>query len=361
MIEVSALKGTNVPALLERIVLEAELLDLNVNPDASAEGFVVEATKQAGQGVVANLLVLKGTLRRGDMLLAGSCQGKVKSLHDDRGHVLPEAGPSTPAQVTGLDDVPEAGWPFQRVSDLEIARKVADDRAQRLREKELAARSHVSLENLFSAIKNEQVEELRLVLKTDVKGSLEAVRTKLEEIGTDEIRVKILHGAVGAINESDVVLADASDAVVVGFHVMPEAKARAAAERVGVQIRTYQIIYELLDGVRNAVEGMLAPEITELVLGHAEVREVFSIRKMGKIAGCFMTDGVGRRDAKVRLVRDGAVIYNNGEVDSLRRFKDDAKEVKEGFECGVRIVNYEDVKVGDVIEFFQLQEQKRTL
>ncbi|MFB3065606.1 MAG: translation initiation factor IF-2 [Planctomycetota bacterium] len=361
VIELSALKGTGVPALLERIALEAELLDLNVNPDANAEGFVVEASKQAGQGVVANLLVLKGTLLRGDILLAGSCQGKVKSLHDDRGHVLPEAGPSMPAQVTGLDDVPEAGWPFQTVSDPEIARKVADDRAQRLRATALAARSHVTLENLYSTIKNEQVEELRIVLKTDVKGSLEAVRGKLEEIGTDEIRVKILHGAVGAINESDIVLADASDAVVLGFHVMPEAKARAAAEKAGVQIRTYQIIYELLDGVHSAVEGMLAPEITENVLGHAEVREVFNIRKMGKIAGCFMTDGLGRRDSKVRLVRDGAVIYNDGQIDSLRRFKDDVKEVKEGFECGIRIAGYDDVKQGDVIEFFELQEQKRTL
>ncbi|MHC4940861.1 MAG: translation initiation factor IF-2 [Planctomycetota bacterium] len=360
MIEVSAHTGQGIPELLERISLEAELLDLQASPERPAEGFVVEASKQTGRGIVATLLVKNGSLNRGDMVLTGACQGRVKAMTDDLGKQVKSAPPSAAVVVTGLDEVPEAGWPFQVVRDKDLARKVAEERQHRQREKELASKAGSPMERLMDRLSDQDTKELRIVVKADVKGSIEAIRGKLEQLSNEEVKVKILHTGVGAINESDILLAEASGAMVLGFHVMADAKARQAAERAGVQIRTYQIIYELLADMRGAVEGLLPTDIKENVIGHAEVRQIFVYRK-SKIGGCMVIDGLAKRDAKVRLVRDGRVILNDGKLESLRRFTDDAKEVREGFECGLKIDGYDDIKEGDVVEFYELEEVRRTL
>jgi translation initiation factor IF-2 len=360
MINVSAVTGDGVKELLERVGLEAELLDLKASPEHPAEGYVIEARKQTGKGVVATLLVKNGTLRRGDYILSGTTQGKIKSLMDDRGKQVKNAGPSMPVEVTGFDDVPEAGWRFQVLRDKELAKKVATERSQRQRELDLASKAHTSFEKLMNRIESQAMRELRLVVKADVKGSLEALRGKLDAIGTDEVAVKILHTGVGGVTESDVLLAQASEALVLGFHVVPDGKARQTAERTNVEIRTSQVIYELIEDMQRAVEGLLPTESEEIVIGHAEIRTLFRHRKRN-IAGCMVTDGVARRDAHVRLSRQGRVILDDAELDSLRRFKDDAKEVKEGFDCGLMIVGYDDVKEGDVLEFYSIEERQRTL
>ncbi|MHC4452021.1 MAG: translation initiation factor IF-2 [Planctomycetota bacterium] len=360
MINVSAHTGDGIHELLERISLEAELLDLKASPDRPAEGFVVEASKQTGRGIVATLLVKDGSLNRGDMVLTGACQGRVKAMTDDLGKQVKHAPPSAAVVVTGLDVVPEAGWPFQVVRDEDLARKVADERQHRQREKELAKKAGSPMERLMDRLSDQDIEDLRVVVKADVKGSIEAIRGKLEQLSNDEVKVKILHTGVGAINESDILLAEASGAMVLGFHVVADAKARQAAERANVQIRTYQIIYELLADIRGAVEGLLPTDTKENVIGHAEVRQIFMYRKT-KIGGCMVVDGVARRDAKVRLVRDGRVILNDGKLESLRRFTDDAKEVREGFECGLKIDGYDDIKESDTVEFYELEEVRRTL
>ena len=360
MINVSAVTGDGVKELLERVALEAELLDLKASPEHPAEGYVIEARKQTGKGVVATLLVKNGTLRRGDYILSGTTQGKIKSLMDDRGKQVKNAGPSMPVEVTGFDDVPEAGWRFQVLRDKELAKKVASERSQRQRELDLASKAHTSFEKLMNRIESQAMRELRLVVKADVKGSLEALRGKLDAIGTDEVAVKILHTGVGGVTESDVLLAQASEALVLGFHVVPDGKARQTAERTNVEIRTSQVIYELIEDMQRAVEGLLPTETEEIVIGHAEIRTLFRHRKRN-IAGCMVTDGVARRDAHVRLSRQGRVILDDAELDSLRRFKDDAKEVKEGFDCGLMIAGYDDVKEGDVLEFYSIEERQRTL
>ncbi|MHC4954096.1 MAG: translation initiation factor IF-2 [Planctomycetota bacterium] len=360
MIEVSAHSGQGVPELLERISLEAELLDLQGVEDKAAEGFVVEASKQTGRGVVATLLVKDGTLNRGDLVLTGACQGRVKSMTDDRGTQVKAAPPSSAVEVTGLDEVPEAGWRFQVIQNKDLAKKVAVDRQQRQREQDLASKAGSPMERLMDRLGSAETRELRLVLKADVKGSVEAIRAKVEQLSNDDVKVKLLHAAVGAINESDILLAEASGAMILGFHVIADAKSRQAAEKAGVTIRLYQIIYELLGDIKGAVEGLLPTDTRETVTGHAEIRQIFVYRK-SKIAGCMVTDGNGRRDSKVRLVRDGRVIYDNGELESLKRFKDDAKEVREGYECGLKIAGYEDIKEGDIVEFYDLEEVRRTL
>ncbi|MHC4550819.1 MAG: translation initiation factor IF-2 [Planctomycetota bacterium] len=360
MINVSAVTGDGIVELLERVSLEAELLDLKASPSQPAEGYVIEARKQTGKGVVATLLVKNGTLRRGDYILSGMTQGKVKSLMDDRGKQVKNAGPSMPVEVTGFDEVPEAGWRFQVLRDKELAKKVASERSQRQREQDLAAKAHTSFEKLMDRMGSQDLNELRLVVKADVKGSLEALRAKLETAGNEQVQVKILHTGVGGVTESDVLLAQASDALVIGFHVIPDGKARTSAERTGVEIRTYQVIYELLEDVERAVEGLLPTETEEVVLGHAEIRQLFKHRKRN-IGGCMVTDGVARRDARVRLSRDGRVIVDNALLESLRRFKDDAKEVKEGFDCGLMIAGYDDIKEGDVVEFYAIEERPQTL
>jgi translation initiation factor IF-2 len=359
MVPVSAVTGLGVPQLLDRILLEAEVLDLKADTERPAEGYVLEARKHTGKGVVATILVKNGTVRRGDYLLSGTTQGKVKSLMDDRGKQVKEAGPSTPVEVTGLDDVPEAGWRFQVLRDTELAKKVASERTHRLREQELAAKAHTSFEKLMDRIGREDQRELRLVVKADVKGSLEAIKGKLETLSNSEVQVKLLHLGVGGVSESDVLLAQASSALVLAFNVIADAKARVIAERSGVQIRSYQIIYELVEDMEKAVMGLLPTEQEEVVLGHAEVRQLFRHRKRF-IAGCMVTDGVARRDAKVRLTRGGRVIVDGSEIESLRRFKDDAREVKEGFDCGLMLKGYDDVKEGDVLEFYKVEERQRT-
>ncbi len=359
MIAVSAVTGMGVKELLERVLLEAEVLDLKADPESPAEGYVLEARKHVGKGVVATLLVKNGTLRRGDYLLSGTTQGKVKSLMDDRAKQVKEAGPSTPVEVTGLDDIPEAGWRFQVLRDKELAKKVADERTHRLRSEELAAKAHTSFEKLMDRIGQQDQRELRLVVKGDVKGSIEAIKGKLETLSTPEVTVKVLHLGVGGVTESDILLAQASSALVLAFNVVADAKARGVAERAGVQIRNYQIIYELVEDVQKAVLGLLPTEQEEVVLGHAQIRQLFRHKKRF-IAGSMVTDGVARRDAKVRLTRDGRVITDGLELESLRRFKDDAREVKEGFDCGVMLKGYDDLKEGDVLEFYKIEERQRT-
>ena len=360
MIEVSAHSGQGIPELLERISLEAELLDLKGTPNKPAEGFVVEASKQTGRGIVATLLVKDGTLKRGDLVLTGSCQGRVKAMTDDTGKQVKTAPPSTAVELTGLDEVPEAGWRFQVIKDKNLAKKVATDRQQRQRESDLASKTGSPMERLMDRLGATDKRELRLVLKADVKGSVEAIRAKLEKLSNDDVKIKLLHTAVGGINESDILLAEASGAMVLGFHVVADAKARQAADKAGVQMRLYQIIYELLADMKGAVEGLLPTDMKETVTGHAEIRQIFVYRK-SKIGGCMVTDGNGRRDSKVRLVRDGRVVFDDGELESLRRFKDDAKEVREGYECGIKIAGYEDIKEGDLIEFYDVEEVRRTL
>jgi len=312
-----------------------------------------------GKGVVATLLVKNGTVRRGDYILSGTTQGKVKSLMDDRGKQVKEAGPSTPVEVTGLDDIPEAGWRFQVLRDKEMAKNVADERTHRLRSEELAAKAHTSFEKLMDRIGAQDQRELRLVVKADVKGSLEAIKGKLETLSNPEVTVKLLHLGVGGVSESDVLLAQASNALILAFTVIADAKARVIAERSGVQIRTYQIIYELVEDMEKAVLGLLPTEQEEVVLGHAQVRQLFKHKKRF-IAGSMVTDGVARRDAKVRLTRGGRIVTDGLEIENLRRFKDDAREVKEGFDCGVLLKGYDDLKEDDVLEFYKIEERQRT-
>jgi translation initiation factor IF-2 len=359
MVAVSAVTGMGVKELLERVLLEAEVLDLKADPARPAEGYVLEACKHVGKGVVATLLVKNGTVRRGDYILSGTTQGKVKSLMDDRGKQVKEAGPSTPVEVTGLDDIPEAGWRFQVLRDKEMAKKVADERTHRVREQELAAKVHTSFEKLMDRIGQQDQRELRLVVKGDVKGSIEAIRGKLETLSNPEVQVKLLLLGVGGVTESDVLLAQASNALILAFNVVADAKARAIAEREGVQVRTYQIIYELLEDMEKAVLGLLPTEQEEVVLGHAQVRQLFRHKKRF-IAGSMVTDGVARRDAKVRLTRDSRVVTDGLEVENLRRFKDDVREVKEGFDCGILLKGYDDVKEGDVFEFYRIEERQRS-
>jgi len=360
MLELSAKTGKGIDALLERLALEAELLDLKASPEKTADGYVVEASKQTGRGVVATLLIKDGTLNRGDYVLCGASQGRVKSMTNDIGKQVKTAPPSMAIQITGLDEVPEAGQRFQVVRNKDLAKKAATQRGFKKREKALAAKAHGSFEKLMDRMGGGGAREQNIVLKADVKGSIEAIRAKLEESGSEEVKVKLLHAAVGGITESDIVLAEASDAIILGFHVVADAKARAAAEAAGVKIRTYSVIYELLDDIHRALEGMLPKDIEEKVIGHAEIREIFMYKK-SRIGGCMVLDGLARRTAKVRLSRDGRVLIENGALESLKRFKDDAKEVKEGYECGLKVESFEDIKVGDQLEFYELEEKTRTL
>jgi translation initiation factor IF-2 len=361
MIETSAVTGQGIKELLEYLTLQAEMLELKANPALKARGTVIEAQLTEGRGVVANLLIQDGTLHRGDVIVCGRGEGKARAIRNDRDELLDEAGPSTPIAVTGLSEVPEAGDKFYVLDDASRAKALAETRQRRAREKALAERQHVTLENLFDRMKSGQTEEVRLILKADVKGSVEAIREKLESLGTEEVKVKLLHVAVGGVNESDVILADASDAIILGFQVVPEERARNLASEKGIEIRQYQVIYELIGDVREAMEKRLAPDRRESILGHAEVRALFKVSRMGTIAGCYVRDGVIRRNAHIRISRDGKVILNDASLASLKRFKDDTREVRDGLECGLRIDGFDDVKEGDVIEAYEFEEVKRTL
>ncbi|MEW6356777.1 MAG: translation initiation factor IF-2 [Planctomycetota bacterium] len=359
-VPVSALTGQGVDELVDLLSLEADLLELKANPDKLARGVALEARLSEGRGVVATVLVREGTLHTGDVVLCGHAFGRVRNMRDDKGKSLRSAGPSMPVEITGLSAVPDAGDVFYALGDAQKARAVAEQRSQRRREKERTAAQHVTLETLFSHLEKAAVKELRVILKADVAGSLEVIKKALDEIGTEEVKVSIIHSGVGGINLSDVVLADASDAVVIGFNVVAEAGAREAAQVRGVDVRVYQVIYRLTGEVRQALEGLLDPEKRETVIGHAAVRQVFRVSRYGNIAGCYVTDGIIRRPAHVRLTRDSKIIYD-GKMASLRRFKDDVREAREGFECGIKIEGFDDVKEGDVIEAYEIEEVKRSL
>ncbi|PQA88832.1 translation initiation factor IF-2 [Hyphococcus luteus] len=359
-VEVSALKKMNLDALQDAILLQAELLELKANPDRPAEGAVVEARLDKGRGAVATFLVERGTLHRGDILVVGSEWGKVRAMHDDKGQQVKEAGPAYPVEVLGLDGVPEPGDKFNVVESEARAREVAEFRKRQRRDKAAAQTSGTSLEQMMAQLQDAEIKELPIVIKGDVQGSIEAIVGSLEKINTDEVRVKILHTGVGGISESDVILAEASSAPVIGFNVRANKQARDEAERNGVEIRYYSVIYNLIDDIKAALSGMLEPELRETFLGNAEILEVFNISKQGKVAGCRVTEGQVRRGAKVRLIRDNVVIHE-GELSQLKRFKDDVQEVPAGQECGMSFANYEDMRPGDVIECFSVEKVTRTL
>ncbi len=362
-VPVSAVKKIGLDKLIEAIQLQAELLNLKANPNREASGTVIEAKLDRGRGPVCTVLVQNGTLEDGDIVIAGAQWGRVRALVDDRGRTVERAGPSMPVEVLGLDGVPEPGDRLQVVESEKRARDIAEYRQRKKREQQQLAAGAVkptSLEEMFKGIKEGTVKELPVVVKSDVHGSLEAITAGLEKLNTKEVAVRVLHGGVGAITESDVILAQASKAVILGFNVRANAPARELAKRAGIEIRYYSIIYELLDEVKGLLSGMLAPEEKEVVLGRAEIREVFNITKVGKVAGCMVTEGVIKRGARARLLRDDVVVFE-GVLGSLKRFKEDVREVKEGFECGMSIEGYGDIRQGDVIEVFEVQEVARTL
>ena len=359
-VEVSALQKTNLDGLLDAILLQAELLELKANPDRPAEGAAVEARLDKGRGAVATFLVERGTLKRSDIVVVGAEWGKVRALTDYTGQTLKEAGPATPVEVLGLNGVPDPGDKFAVVDNEARAREIAEFRQRQRREKANAKSSGTSLEQMMAQLQDSEIKEMPIVIKGDVQGSIEAIVGSLEKMSTDEVRVRVLHTGVGGISESDVILAGASEAPVIGFNVRANKQARDQAEKDGVEIRYYSVIYDLIDDIKGVLSGMLDPELRETFLGNAEILEVFNITKIGKVAGCRVTEGQVRRGAKVRLIRDDTVIHE-GELSQLKRFKDDVQEVPGGQECGMSFANYDDLKVGDVIECFSVEKVSRTL
>ncbi|MGH7569073.1 MAG: translation initiation factor IF-2, partial [Gemmatimonadales bacterium] len=359
--EISAKKGTNLEALLDQILLQAELLDLQANPDRRAQGTVLEASLDPGKGAIATILVQTGTLKVGDDFICGQYSGRVRALMDERGQPVTSAGPSTPVQILGFEGVPEAGDTFLVMADAAAAREIAQKR-QRLEREAYHRRSGrvKTLEDFMAERAEGGAASLKIIIKADQGGPAEALADALAQLSTAEVKVEVVHRGVGAITDSDVLLAKASNAIIIGFHVRPDSNARASAERERVEIRTYRIIYEAVEEVKAAMEGLLAPEKKEVVLGEAEVRQLFKIAKVGTIAGSFVRSGVIPRTAKVRVIRDGVEVYD-GSLASLKRFKDDAREVREGFECGIGIENFNDVKVGDLIEAYRIEEVARSL
>jgi translation initiation factor IF-2 len=356
-VPVSALTGMGIEDLLESINLVAEVKELKANPNRRAKGAVVEARLDKGQGPVATILVQNGTLRRGDCIIAGTAVGRVRVMRNDAGEQIEEAGPSTPVEITGLTEVPAAGDLFEAVEDERLARELADQRAIRQKEEQWGSYKKVTLDNLFSQIEEGERKELPIVVKADVQGSAEAVKQSLEKISNDEVRVRVIHAGVGAISKSDVMLASASNAIIIGFNVRPDPVAKADAVQEEVEIRTYRIIYDAINDVTDAMKGMLEPKIREVELGRIEVRSVFKISSSGTIAGCYVLDGKVTRGSKIRLVRDGIVITEN-EIASLRRFKDDVKEVASGYECGIGLEKYNDIHEGDIFEAFIMEEYR---
>ncbi|MEW6723694.1 MAG: translation initiation factor IF-2 [Bacillota bacterium] len=357
-VNVSALAKTGIEDLLEMILLVADMQELRANPNKPARGTVVEAKLDKGRGPVATILVQTGTLRIGDAVVCGLTYGRVRAMLDDRGRRVKKAGPSTPVEVVGLSDIPAAGDLLFAVEDDKKAREIAGKRQARQREQEIGGQAKMSLDDLFSQMKQGEVKDLKLVVKADVQGSVEAVKGSLEKLEVPEVRVSVIHEGVGAINESDVMLASASDAIIIGFNVRPDSNARQAAEREKVDVRTYSIIYDAIDDIMAAVSGLRAPTYREVTVGRIEIRETFKVPKVGTIAGCFVLEGKVNRGAKVRLVRDGIVVYE-GAIDSLKRFKDDVREVSAGYECGIGLERYNDIKIGDIIEVYAMEEVPR--
>jgi translation initiation factor IF-2 len=361
VIKTSALTGLGIPELLEMLQIVAELrCELKANPKRPAKGTCLEASISEGRGVVATVLVQDGTLKVGDVMVCGDGFGRVRALFDDKGRSVTEAGPSTPVEVSGLDEVPTAGEKFAVVEDIARAREIAETRRLRTRGVTLGERQAVTLENLYSKMAEQKIKNLNLILKADVQGSLEALVKELDKLANDEVPLRILLKGVGGISESDILLADASQAIVIGFRVAPEDRAVSLAEEKKIEIRRYDIIYQVTDEIRKAIEGMLVPEFKEVHLGRAVVRQVFKISKVGTVAGCFVTQGTLERSSKARIIREGREIYKSS-VDALKRFKDDVREVREGFECGIKIANFDDLKQDDVIEAYRIDEIRRTL
>lgn len=358
--EISAKFGNNVDVLLEKVLLQAEMLELKANPDRSANGVVIEASLDKGRGYVATMLVQTGTLRVGDYVVAGKNHGKVKALLDERGKNLAEAGPSIPATILGLDGAPTAGDKFRVYTDESEGKAIANKREQLQRELSIRTKKHTTLEELGRRIALGEFKELNIILKGDVDGSVEALSDQLQRLSTEEISVKILHSGVGQITESDINLAAASDAIIIGFNVRAGANAKELADREEIEIRTYSVIYKAIDEVKEAMEGMLSPEIQEQVIGNVEIREVFKISKVGSIAGCMVLTGKVTRQSKVRLLRDGIVKFD-GELESLKRFKDDVKEVTKGYECGLNLKGYNDIEIGDILEVYEEVAVKKKL
>lgn len=358
--DISAKTGLGVKELLEKVLLEAELLELKANPDRRANGTIVEAFLDKGRGYVATIMVQAGTLRVGDYVLAGKHSGKVKAMHDERGHEVQEAGPSTPVSILGLDGAPQAGDKFNVFEDEREAKQIAAKRTQLQREQSVRTQRHITLDEIGRRIALGDFKELNIILKGDVDGSVEALTDSFQKLSTEEIQVNIIHKGVGAITESDVLLASASDAIVIGFNVRPMGNARQLAEKEEIDIRNYSIIYDAINDLKDAMEGMLSPEMKEEITGNAEIRETFKISKIGTIAGCMVTDGKIFRNSSIRLIREGVVVFT-GELASLKRFKDDVKEVAKGYDCGLQIKGYNDIKEGDVVEAYQEVAVKKKL
>ncbi|MDO9068378.1 MAG: translation initiation factor IF-2, partial [Deltaproteobacteria bacterium] len=355
MVEVSAKKRLNLEDLLEMILLQADLMELKSNPNKQAKGTIVEAKLDKGRGPVATVLVQEGTLKAGDYCVVGIHSGRVRAMQNDRGEKVLEAGPSMPVELVGLSGVPDAGDIFVSMKDEKQAKEIATLRQIKHREIEFAKHTKLSLEDLYKRIQSGEVKDLNVVVKGDVQGSIEAVSETLRKLSTDAVRLNVIHSAVGAITETDVNLAAASNAIIIGFNVRPEVKAQGHAEREGVDIRLYSIIYDAVEDVKKAMEGLLAPTLKEKYLGRAEVREIFTVPKIGNIAGSYVLDGKMLRNAQVRLLRDNVVIYE-GKLSSLRRIKDDVKEVASSYECGIGLENYNDIKLGDIIEAFEIEK-----
>ncbi len=358
--EVSAKKKKGISELLEIVLLQADILELSASPDKRANGVVVEAELDKGRGAVCTVIVKEGTLRVGDCVVSGVHSGKIRALTDDRGKTVKSVGPSTPVKIMGLSGVAEAGEKFHVVKDDKTAREITSHRLDKVRSRKVVAAPKLSLEDLFSSIENEEAKELSLIIKADTQGSVEALRESLEKLSTEKCRVKIVHSGAGGINETDVVLASASNAVVVGFNVRPDANALRISEKEGVSLELHSIIYDVVNRVKSAMEGLLEPIRKEVVVAHMDVRELFHVSRVGTIAGCMVSDGKVSRDNSIRVVRDGTVVFD-GKVSSLRRFKDDVKEVQSGYECGITIENFNDVKQGDVFELYKLEEIKQEL
>ena len=360
MVPVSAKKGIGIDELLDMILLVAEMGELKANPNRNAKGKVIESKLDKGRGPVATLLVQAGTLHVGDFLIVGTTQGRIRAMFDYKGRSLKSAGPSVPVEILGLNEVPEAGDDYIAVDNEKLAKQVADKRQKEKHQQEIARNTKVSLEDLFAQIKEGEIKELNIVLKADVQGSIEAIKQSLEKLGNEEVRVNIIRTAVGGIREADVMLAAASNAIIIGFNVRPDSNARKLAEKEDIQINTYRVIYEAIEDVKAALSGMLDPDIKEVELGQAEVRSIFKVPKVGTVAGCYITEGKLTRNARIRVVRDGVVIHD-GNLGSLKRFKDDVKEVASGFECGLSVERFNDIKEGDILEAYTFEEVKRAL
>jgi translation initiation factor IF-2 len=355
-VEISAKRRMNIESLLEMILLQADVLELKANPERLAKGVVIESRLDKGKGPVATLLVQGGTLRVGDAFLCGVHAGRVRAMTDDAGARLDHAGPSTPVEVIGFGSIPNAGDTFVAMEDERKARQIALSRMQKLRQVEAIGSKKLTLDDLYSKIKEGQVKDLNIVIKGDVQGSVEALKGAFEQITHPEVKVRVIHHSVGGINESDVMLAAASSAIIVGFNVRPETKAQQTAEKEGVDVRLYNIIYVAVDDVKKALEGMLEPTIREKVLGRAEVRQTFPVSRLGTIAGCYVLNGVMQRASDgIRVIRDNVVVYE-GRIASLKRFKEDVREVQAGYECGILVENFNDIKVGDVLENFVMEK-----